>query len=212
MNLYLFAKEPVAGQVKTRLAPRLGYDQCARLARQMLQQSAMQVAQYWNGKLVLCVTPRIDAPLFREMADHLHCEIALQRGDDLGARMLSALSQGIQQSGVAVVMGCDVPHIPGDILEQASHALASGQNVIGPAQDGGFYLMGLHSPQAGLFEQVEWGGDQVLAKVMENSERYGVEFAALPVLRDIDLWDDLVWLAAQDDAYRQYLDSAENTS
>jgi len=203
--LYLFAKEPEAGKVKTRLAPKLGHHRCALLATKMLQQSAEKVSQDWQGELVLCVTPRIEAPLFLEMQKRWRCRSVLQQGDDLGERMLHAMQQGIRKVGAAVVMGCDVPYLSPQILRQAFEIMSRGENIIGPAEDGGFYLLGMHRPEPRLFEDIVWGGSQVLAGVMKNAERCGIEFASLPALRDIDLWEDLEWLAQREESYLTFI-------
>lgn len=203
--LYLFAKEPEAGKVKTRLAPKIGHSNCARLATQMLQQSAKQVTENWLGELVLCVTPCTEAPVFIEMRKQWRCEATLQRGSNLGERMLDAMQQGIDKVGAAMVMGCDVPHISPQILQQAFAAMAGGENIIGPAEDGGFYLLGMHQLEPLLFENITWGGNQVLSGVMKNATNCGIEFTSLPTLRDIDLWEDLVWLARRDEDYLGYI-------
>ncbi len=205
LPLYLFAKEPVAGKVKTRLASKLGHDQCARLAAQMLRQSAERVSLDWQGRMVLCVTPRTEASLFLEMQKRWQCESELQQGNNLGERMLHAMQHGIERVGAAVVMGCDVPYISGEILRKAFKEIAAGGNIIGPAEDGGFYLLGLNQLEPRLFEDIIWGGDQVLSGVMNNATRCGIEFSSLPTLRDIDLWDDLIWLAERDERYFEFV-------
>ncbi|MBX2869351.1 MAG: TIGR04282 family arsenosugar biosynthesis glycosyltransferase [Acidiferrobacterales bacterium] len=208
--LYLFAKEPVAGQVKTRLASKLGHDDCAQLAEQMLRQSAEQVGEHWQGRWVLCVTPTVEAPLFRQMIDEHQCEIHLQRGQDLGDRLRHVLDAGVREAGACIVMGCDVPHISGDILRQAFEELTAGNNVIGPAEDGGFYLLGLQDAVQNLFDHVAWGESKVMERVMENAACSDRKFVMLPTLRDIDLWDDLVWLAQEQTQYASYIETASS--
>ena len=206
MPLYLFAKAPVPGKVKTRMRTHLSDESCAELATEMLFHSVEKITDYWPGFLVLCVTPSCDDPSFHEILRRYGCGIALQIEADLGGRMMHALEQGISASGAAVVMGCDVPQIPARILNQAYAYLQAGENVIGPAEDGGFYLLGLKSHCPALFEGISWGGgSHVLDEVLLRSEHARMSMKKLQALRDIDRWEDLKWLAARDRRYAQYL-------
>lgn len=199
--LYLFAKEPIAGKVKTRMRPHLSEQQCAELAGMMLAHSCQQVATHWPGRMILCVSPSVDAPIFTELAGKYRCDCELQVDANLGGRMRHVLQQGISQSGSAVVMGCDVPYIAAEVLVEAHRRMQQGVNVIGPALDGGFYLLGSDRIEAGMFESVEWGTSSVHKSVVKQSTNIGVGFHQLAVLRDIDRWPDLVWLAGRDSRY-----------
>ena len=203
--LYLFAKAPIPGKVKTRMRSHLSDDACAALATEMLYQSAHKVAKNWPGKFVLCVTPSRVDPHFEHISKQYNCEIVEQSKGDLGDRMKQVLTRGISEAGAAAVMGCDVPQIGGHILAQAEEYLRRGKNVIGPAEDGGFYLLGLRVVHRELFTSIEWGGDRVLDDVLERSKKINLSFKRLEVLRDIDRWEDLNWLAARLEQYTQYL-------
>lgn len=202
--LYLFAKAPEAGKVKTRIESYIGPQACAELALAMLQQSARKVAAFWPGTLVLCVTPTADIPAFEQLAEELGCGIEVQIGDGLGDRMINALNHGIFRAGKAVVMGCDVPQISEEILYDAWQALQAGEHVIGPAADGGFYMLGTDGLPKSVFDGVEWGGNQVLQKVVAQAQAAGHGFYTLSQLRDIDRYEDLVWLAAQNPGYEKF--------
>lgn len=209
--LYLFAKSPVPGKVKTRMQTHLSAASCAALALEMLFHSVENVTSYWPGALVLCVTPSCDDPNFRKISKRYNCDVIQQIDADLGDRMMHVLEQGISVSGAAVVMGCDVPQISDRILVQASTCLQAGENVIGPAEDGGFYLLGLQSPCPELFNGISWGGNKVLDEVLLRAELLGISLKKLPVLRDIDRWEDLKWLAASNQRYNQYLTNSSNS-
>lgn len=208
--LYLFAKSPVPGEVKTRLLTHLSAASCAALAEEMLFHSVENITSYWPGALVLCVTPSCDDPNFREISKRYNCDVILQIDADLGGRMMHVLEQGISVSGAAVVMGCDVPQISERILVSASAYLRAGENVIGPAEDGGFYLLGLQSSCPELFEGISWGGNKVLDEVLLRARLLGISLKKLPVLRDIDRWEDLKWLAASNQRYTQFLENNTN--
>ena len=208
--LYLFAKAPVPGTVKTRMRTHLSDESCAELAKEMLFHSVEKIADYWPGTLVLCVSPSFDDPSFHKILRRYDCGIVPQIEADLGGRMMHVLEQGISASGAAVVMGCDVPQISAGILDQAYTYLQAGENVIGPAEDGGFYLLGLKSHCPDLFEGISWGEGHVLDEVLLRSAQAGMSMKKLDALRDIDRWEDLKWLAARDQRYAQYLANRHN--
>lgn len=199
--LYLFAKAPEPGKVKTRMRPQLDNDACAALATRMLVQSASKVVRHWPGPRILCVAPTLDHPRFHELEQEQSFRLLKQIDAGLGDRMLAALADGLEQFGQAVVMGCDVPHIDGAILQQAWRLMQLGDNVIGPAEDGGFYLLGVNASPARAFTGIEWGGDQVASAVLRQGLEEGIAFTHLPTLRDIDRYDDLLWLVDRDIEY-----------
>ena len=203
--LYLFAKAPVAGKVKTRMQPRLSAEACARLAETMLRHSVQTAVEAWPGEVILATTPTSSHPVFDALC--LDCGITAveQRGADLGQRMGNLLRQGIAGAGGAAVMGCDVPHVTGDTLRTCHAEMGRGRNVVGPAADGGFYLLGLVSLDPSLFSGIEWGGDGVMADLEKNARRLGQDFVTLDSLRDIDKWEDLKWLASRCDRYQEFL-------
>ncbi|MGI9315834.1 MAG: TIGR04282 family arsenosugar biosynthesis glycosyltransferase, partial [bacterium] len=210
--LYLFAKAPVAGRVKTRMRPQISDRACAALAAEMLYQSVDKVVKHWPGKLVLCVTPSHKDPNFVEISKRYDCDVVEQIDAGLGDRMMHALDQGIRSAGAAAVMGCDVPQIPGMVLSEAGEHLQGGENVIGPALDGGFYLLGLQAARRELFEGIKWGEGAVLNGVLKRSEKIGMKFKLLETLRDIDRWADLKWLACILTQYAKYVESGADAS
>lgn len=203
--LYLFARAPRPGRVKTRLQPALGRQRAAAVAERMLQRSVETMAGAWPGSLILTVTPDGNHPLFKELADVYDLRLVLQRGADLGARMLHALEAGIDEAGCAAVVGSDVPQIGGATLRQAHFEMIRGNNVLGPAADGGFYLLGLQRTDDAMFDGVRWGGRDVCEQVLRQSAALGVTFTQLSELRDIDTPDDLAWLAQNHEAFREFL-------
>ncbi len=205
--LYLFAKAPLPGQVKTRMQPPLTTEGCAELALLMLQQSVQKIVSYWPGSLVLCVSPDINHQAFTRLAETYNCDLVAQIGVTLGDRMLDALNSGIESSGSAVVMGCDVPHVTDQILLTAYREMCCGRSVIGPAEDGGFYLLGAQQWKSEFFSGVDWGSNTVLTKVEAQALDSGLELFRLPILRDIDHWRDLVWLADLEPRYRPLVES-----
>jgi len=203
--LYLFAKAPVPGAVKTRMQPHITPLQSAELATMMLVQSVETVCRFWPGKLILTVTPNADHPAFCRLAKTHQFEVEVQVPGNLGDRMFHTLAQGIKYHDKAVVMGCDVPQISGESLQCVHQLLLENKNVIGPASDGGFYLLGLTRVDPVYFDGVQWGGNRVFSRVCKNLEDHGVELHKIPELRDIDNWEDLILLSDQDQRYHGFV-------
>jgi rSAM/selenodomain-associated transferase 1 len=203
--LYLFAKSPFPGEVKTRMQPHISRFQSARLATMMLIHSVETVSRFWPGQLVLTVSPDASHPVFDRLARSHRFDIQTQVPGDLGERMFYVLSQGIKHHGSAVVMGCDVPQISGESLQRVHGLLLDEKNVIGPASDGGFYLLGLTRINPGIFTGIRWGDEQVYSRVCQNFEDQGMALQSIAVLRDIDNWDDRVWLSGTDPRYRGFV-------
>jgi len=204
-ELILFARPPIAGLVKTRLQPEYSPERAAEIAAYMIRATVELAVSAWPGDVALHAWPDTDHPLFRELAREFNIRLAPQTGGDLGARMLGALREGVERHGGAAVMGCDVPHCAWDVLDQANDWLARGKNVLGPAEDGGYYLVGVHEARSELFENMPWGSNQVLSMTLTRAETIGMEFELLAKLRDIDTARDL-WLVAQKyEPLRQFL-------
>lgn len=195
-TLLLFAKQPIVGQVKTRLQPQCSPQQSADIADFAIRATVQLATSYWPGEVTLCGWPDCDHFLYREMAEQYHIHLANQDHGDLGQKMQLALAQGIADSGAAAVMGCDVPHCPGQVLEQAFEALARSRNVLGTTVDGGYYLIGLQHSYPRLFEDIAWSSDKVLEQTLTRAQELSLEFDMLPRLRDIDTWQDL-WLVSK---------------
>ncbi|MDA8363896.1 MAG: TIGR04282 family arsenosugar biosynthesis glycosyltransferase [Gammaproteobacteria bacterium] len=194
-DLFIMAKQPVAGQVKTRLAQTCGAERAAEIAAALIRATLALVTENWPGEVYLCGAPDAGHPLFERLAAELHVHLASQGRGDLGERMHRLLRQGIERRGAAAVMGCDVPQCCASTLEVAYETLARGGGVIGPAMDGGYYFIGLQRAEPALFAGIDWGGDRVYAETRERARRAGIGFEVLAPLRDIDTWDDLVGVA-----------------
>jgi len=195
-DLIIFAKQPVAGQVKTRLQPDYTAEQAASVAAELIRLTVELAVENWPDDIYLYGAPDADHPLFADLADRYGLALRNQAAGDLGARMQAALAEGIARRGAAAILGCDVPHASWDILDDANHFLARGRSVLGPTKDGGYYLIGLTTVRPGVFANVPWGTSRVLDLTIERARESGVEFTMLPRLADIDTTTDL-WAAAQ---------------
>ncbi|MHB8622552.1 MAG: TIGR04282 family arsenosugar biosynthesis glycosyltransferase [Sulfuricaulis sp.] len=195
-ELIIFARKPIAGEVKTRLQPDYSPEQAAEIAGFLIRATINLAVSAWPGDIALYTWPDIDHILFYEIARTTPIHLAPQAQGDLGAKMLSALRDGIKHRKSAAILGCDVPHCSWDIIDQANDWLARGRNVIGPTEDGGYYFIGLQEARPELFEDMPWGSNKVLELTLARAEELKIEFDLLTKLRDIDTADDL-WLIAQ---------------
>jgi len=179
--LGVFAKEPIPGQVKTRLTPHLSAEQAAGLYHTSLLETVATMAD-GDFDLVLCYSG--DKNYFRQTFPGV--ELYEQHGDDLGARMENVLRQFLQQGyQQAMLIGSDSPDLPLLLVDQAFAALSSYSLVLAPAHDGGYVLIGesCHCPH--LFEDMPWSSADVLSLTRQRAEASGIEYFLLPA------WDDL---------------------
>lgn len=204
-ELMLFAREPIAGQAKTRLQPDYSPEQAAEIAAFMIRATVELAVSAWPGEVMLYVWPGTDHLLFHRLTSEFHIRLVPQAEGDLGAKMLDALRAGIARKGSAAVMGCDVPHCGWDVIDQANGWLARGKNVLGPTDDGGYYFIGLQEARPELFEDMPWGSGRVLETTLARAEKLGIEFELLKTLRDIDTAADLCLVAQRYEPLRQFL-------
>lgn len=198
-RLVIFIKNPVPGRVKTRLAADLGHEQALSIYRQLLAHTRAQ-ALACAAERLLFYSDTIDeqdewpAAFF---AKHL------QQGSDLGARMAHALGQALAGAERAVLIGSDIPGLTADILAQAFDLLEGHDFVLGPAADGGYYLIGMRQPAAAIFEGIIWSTPTVLQATLERIQALGGSCSFLPTLSDIDTAADWqAWQAGINEAGR----------
>lgn len=115
-----------------------------------------------------------------------------QRGADLGERMFCAVQESLTEFQEVILIGSDIPGIDQFLLEQACTELRQHDLVLGPAKDGGYYLIGLKSADPFLFREIEWGSRLVLEQTLQAAHRQQLKVALLPEMQDIDRWQDLV--------------------
>ncbi|GMR20805.1 MAG: TIGR04282 family arsenosugar biosynthesis glycosyltransferase [Gammaproteobacteria bacterium] len=191
-ELVIFAKQPIPGQAKTRLQTVCSPDQAARLAEAMIQITVYQACKVWPGPVRLCCTPDSRHEVFRHLSETTRIQLSVQVGENLGARMLNAIRTSVKCCGSAAILGTDVPHCPGAILADAYQVLLQGRSVIGPSKDGGYYFIGLTQPEPELFEGIAWGGERVFNDTQVRAQMIGMTLDRLPVLCDLDTWQDIV--------------------
>jgi hypothetical protein len=147
-----------------------------------------------TDRFVACF-PSPDHVFFKILEERHGVRLIAQAGDDLGARMARAFADVFAQGYRRVlVTGTDLPTLPGSAFSEALTLLDRHDLVLGPAQDGGYYLIGLRKPAPELFAGIPWSTDRVLALTQTKAAAAGLKTALLPVRRDIDTLDDLLAL------------------
>ena len=195
-TLIVFTREPVAGETKTRLIPRLGARNAAALAHAFTL-DALAKAQSLHVPIVIAGSVTNGARrsgYFRTLARRFDAMLVEQGEGNLGTRMAHALAS-LCDAG-AVLIGTDTPSLPLRLLAQNVALLRQTRVVLGPSLDGGYYLVGVRGTLPDIFRGIRWGGAQVLAETIRRLKRTRVPYALGPSWYDVDRWSDLMLLAA----------------
>jgi rSAM/selenodomain-associated transferase 1 len=192
----VFARAPIAGEVKTRLIPRLGAEGAASLQKALTERALRTALAAGVGRVSLWCWPDENHPAFAVYAKDLDVSLFPQRGADLGARMLAAFEE-LCGGGPAIVVGTDCPALTPRELRSASEGLAHGYDaVVIPAADGGYVLLGLRRPEASLFVAMPWGSSDVMAESRSRLQQARLRWLELPCFWDVDRPEDLDRLEA----------------
>lgn len=192
----VFARSPIPGRAKTRLIPALGMEGAARLHAALVWHTVAKATTVPGTEVHLCCTPGARHPLFAELAHRFPLQVSIQHGAGLGERMHHAIVNALNQGRSAVLVGTDCPDLGADDIASAHGMLATGQDaVLGPATDGGYYLIGLRRAQASIFSGIPWGTERVLELTRERLAAAGLSWSELPTRRDVDTPRDLDWLS-----------------
>ncbi|HAF16696.1 MAG TPA: glycosyltransferase [Blastocatellia bacterium] len=188
--LALMAKLPIAGSVKTRLTPPLAPEEAAALSECFLRDMTMNFASLNAGGTegVVLYTPANSKMLLRELLPNTF-KLVAQRGETLGERLINAADELLSNGFESVcLINSDSPTLPREILETAvSHLARNGDRVVlGPSEDGGYYLIGLKRPHRNLFERIAWSTADVLAHTIERAAEINLPVELLPTWYDVD--------------------------
>lgn len=196
-RLLLFTRYPEAGKTKTRLITELGATGAALLQKRLTERIAHQ-SKLLAQRTGIASDVHFAGGSRKKMTFWLGAMNCVeQTNGDLGQRMRSAFEHSIEAGAETVVLiGSDIPDISAELLQQAFTSLLTKEVVIGPSQDGGYYLIGMVASQAPklyplLFEEMPWSTGELFATTVSRLEKAGYDVAILPTLRDIDLPADL---------------------
>ena len=196
-RVLVFAKAPTPGQVKTRLIPALGEDAAAELHRKLVGRTLRTAQAAVVGPVELWCAPDAHDEFLSECAGRFGAGLREQGEGDLGARMARALEAALAEGTPALLIGCDCPALTPDYLREAAAALTGGYDaVIGPAEDGGYVLIGFaRSLPSLLFEDMAWGAPTVMRETRARLAKLGCRCCELATLWDVDRPADLLRLA-----------------
>jgi len=192
-GLLVFAREPLPGAVKTRLAAALGDRIAAELYEAMLQEVLKTCLQLNDVEtVVFWACEEESLPL---LADRYRCRSRLQSAGDLGQRMQAAFREMYADGfDACCIIGSDAPDLPLSYIQEAFRLLETGQPdvVFGPSMDGGYYLLGLRQVWPQLFANIPWSSAFALERSLAAARDSGLATALLPEWQDIDTLADLL--------------------
>jgi rSAM/selenodomain-associated transferase 2/rSAM/selenodomain-associated transferase 1 len=194
VRVLFFAKSPIAGKVKTRFIPTLGEQGALALHKQLITLTWQRVTAGSDLAMELWLSETGQEAWFAHVCNTR--SIYVQQGNDLGQRMAHALNDALTRAELVLVIGADCASLDANYLQQAVSALRAGADlVIGPAEDGGYVLLGVkRQVPAGIFDNIDWGSDQVFSQTHKRLFESRVNWQQLPSRWDVDRPEDLMRL------------------
>ena len=183
--LLIFIKNIEKGKVKTRLAATVGDDMALKIYKELLRHTR-----------TISLSLNVDRYLFYSQSIENddwstdHFEKRIQEGDDLGSKMSSAFRQITSTHQKCIIIGSDCASLTTEIVDEAFVKLDTNDFVIGPALDGGYYLLGMKSFHPEVFENINWSTAEVLQQTTNQIQKLQKSYALLPPLSDIDYEED----------------------
>jgi rSAM/selenodomain-associated transferase 1 len=195
-TLLVVAKQPTPGQAKTRLCPPLTPAQAADLYDCFLRDTLALMRKVPGVQCMIGYLPEDARDYFHHLAPDMI--LACQRGASLGERLDRLLTEALAGgSPRAVVIDSDSPTLPEAFIFEAFEQLADADVVLGPTQDGGYYLIGMKQPQAHLLRQVQMSTPHVLTDTLALAKATGLSVSLLPAWYDVDTIADLHQLESE---------------
>jgi len=189
--IIIFVRNPVLGLVKTRIAAKLGSEAALKVYVKLLKQTHEIVCPLTSDKFVFYADGINHQDLWENHLFYKRNQVA----GDLGLKMQQAFKEvfemGYQR---ALIIGSDCYDLTTELATDAFESLKQKQVVIGPAADGGYYLLGMQKMQPSLFTNIEWSTPKVLAQTIEACEKENLLYKSLPTLSDVDEADDILFL------------------
>jgi len=194
--IIIFAREPVAGQVKTRLIPALGAEGACHLYQQLLEHTLNTCIQADLADIQLCITPESNSTYFNNLSQARYFQLSRQTGNDLGTRMFNAMLSALNYYKKVILLGTDCPFLKADDLQQAIMALDNNDMVFSPAYDGGYVLVAAKTIKPDIFSDIDWGTERVMQQTRRCLTNTDLSWRELTTQYDIDIAEDLQHLEA----------------
>ena len=187
----IFVKNPELGKVKTRLSATIGNEKALEIYKELLAHTLMSVKEIM-ADVFIYFSDSFDENIF-EFENNFFKKV--QKSDNLGERMSNAFKEvfDLWYDNV-IIIGTDCPGLDLNLLENAFLQLDNVDVVIGPAEDGGYYLLGMKKHYAKLFENINWSSSSVLQTTLDNCNKNKLTHTLLSILSDVDEEKDLVHL------------------
>ena len=186
--LIIFVKNPIAGQVKTRLAATVGEARALEIYRKLLDHTTKITIELPIDKVVY-YSNFIDG---NDHWDQINYQKQLQTPGGLGQKMSAAFEWGFQSGYREIcIIGSDCYELTPEIIMNGFQALSTHDAVLGPTRDGGYYLLGMKKIREELFQNKNWGTDSVAADTLNDLKRLSLEYQTLELLNDVDVEEDL---------------------
>ena len=186
--LIIFVKNPELGKVKSRLAKSIGKEKALQVYKKLLQQTKNITVAVDCDKLI-CYSDRIER---NDLWDNINFKKSVQAGKDLGDRMFNSIRQASKGAYNRIcLIGSDNMELTSEIINRAFGYLDGDDIVLGPAKDGGYYLIGMKYPVSEIFSNKKWGSSDVLQETINDISRLGLSCRLLPALNDIDEIEDI---------------------
>lgn len=192
LRLCIFARVPVLGEVKRRLAAALGDADALRAYVELAEGTLARCVDPSAYRSELWLSGDPGHPQIRTWCQRFPVSVRAQAGADLGERMRRALEDEPSAGAPAVLVGTDCPDIDGTYVRMAFAALEAHDVVLGPSVDGGYGLIGLRRPLPELFRDMPWGSETVCAETVRRARLAGATFTCLPEIYDVDRPEDWV--------------------
>ena len=190
--LLIFIKNPEKGKVKTRLAQTAGNDKALIIYKALLQHTR-KITSTIKASRYLFYSNFIDQHDLWSAVDFIKMQ---QEGTNLGARMKNAFAMAFEKHQKVIIIGSDCASLNTAIINQAFRLLDDHDFVVGPAIDGGYYLLGMRQHNLTIFEEIAWSTANVFPSTIKKIEHLSASYTLLPTLSDIDTesdWNKYGW-------------------
>lgn len=183
----ILCKAPIPGFAMAHLIPHLGEMDAAHLQEELILQSVCTALDASIGPVELWCDPDESHPFFGKIMKKYPVQLTTQAPGDLGTRLHTSASGALAAADAVILMGADCPIMPPYYLEEAAAALTGGCNItVGPAEDGGYVLLGLRHASETLFSGISWGTSLVLAETYARITQLGWHCHTLATLWDVN--------------------------